>query len=258
MGGQPGEAEATKPTAGVTSSAVRGTGEGRGLGMIAAASEGKMERSAEGRDKRGQRGRSRRRNWFIRARLAREGVLCGDSERRPGKVKCLLHGWVLKDVEAGRSHCFQGFRGRGGDLGAARAQAEVKRSRSQGKLGNRHSPRGVPRTATRCAKCCRIESRSQQEDAKGYRGGGVAEEGFGPRQGEGGVWRDGRGLGGCERKGDAGGGPGSSVRAQDTVGSSRLVASGPVRLEPGPASGQPAGVSIAISAALWVQHASWI
>ncbi len=138
-------------------------------------------------------------------------MLCGDSERRPGKVKCLSHGWVLKDVEARWSHCFQGFRGRGGDPGAARAQAEVKRSRSQ---GNKHSPRGMPLGATRCAKCCRIESRSQQEDAKGYRGAGWQRKAFGPRQGEGGVWRDAGGLGGCERKGDAGGRPWSSVELE--------------------------------------------
>ncbi len=50
-----------------------------------------------------------------------------------------------------------------------------------------------------------------------------------------------RTQGGCRRR---------SCRARDTVGSLRLVASGPVRLEPGPASGQPAAGSIAISAAL--------
>ena len=104
-----------------------------------------MERSAERRDQEGgRRGRSRRRNGFIRGRLAREGVLCGDSERRPGKVKCLSHGWVLGDVRAGWSHCFQGFRGRGGVPGAARAQAEVKRSRSQ---GNRTDTVQSPRSA---------------------------------------------------------------------------------------------------------------
>lgn len=96
-----------------------------------------------------------------------------------GLGECLSHGWVLKRWRGQMEPLLPGLPGpRWGSWKAARAQAEVKRSRSQ---GSRHIPRGLPlrwqEDAPSGSKAGPDSRKEQQRDAQasqGVEGAGIS------------------------------------------------------------------------------------
>lgn len=121
---------------------------------------------------------------------------------RGGLGECLSHGWVLKRWRGQMEPLLPGLPGpRWGSWKAARAQAEVKRSRSQ---GSRHIPRGLPLrwqedapSGSKAGPGSR-RSRKTPKQAKGSKGRGFP---FLALQEAGGVWRRGVVLGAFKRRG---------------------------------------------------------